>query len=97
MTDPELSDINLQLRAILEKCSALLGDESTGAVEHYLDHDEYEMALEGLIIDLLAAGRLPSDLKWSDLVALGYRLNLDKESTFDPSAWPRLLALAGKG
>lgn len=29
------------------------GPESVAAVEHYLRHDEYEMALEGLCIDLL--------------------------------------------
>jgi hypothetical protein len=91
MTDPDFAKIEA-LRAILQQSSPILGGGSKHALEHYLDHDEYEMALEGLLIDLLASNHFPADFPWDQVLALGTEFRLDSEPMFDATAWLRFLA-----
>lgn len=43
-----LSDVRKQIVTMLERYSQELDGESKKAVQHYIQHDEYEMAFEGL-------------------------------------------------
>lgn len=47
---------NNLLRRLLDANKPNLDLKSIDAVLHYLDHDEYEMAFEGLFIDLMTLG-----------------------------------------
>ena len=55
---------------------------------HYLNHDEYEMAFEGLFLDLMKLGRFQSSFDISHAVHLAKALNLHQESVFRDDFWP---------
>ena len=82
-----------RIRALLAQNREALGEATAESVGHYLDHGEYEMALEGLCIDLL---HLPGEpvVDWAECVELGLALGLDKHAAFDAGLWPRLLKVA---
>jgi hypothetical protein len=62
--------------------------ESSGAneIQHYIDHDEFEIAFEILIMEMMELNDIPI-LDYDKLLKLGYELNLDKESVYDPKFW----------
>ena len=69
----------------------VLQSDELEEVKHYYQHDEYEMALEGLLIELISAGKYPDNFEfsiWKDLV-INYGLN--KESVFDEFIWNKFL------
>ena len=82
-------NVENHIQALLNLCKDSLDLESVEAVQHYIDHDEYEMAFEGLFIELMKLGRLPNIGNWNDYLDLGHSLGLDKESVFDAEFWPR--------
>lgn len=71
--------------------AGVLDAESQEFARHYLDHDEYELAFEGLFLGLITHGTVKSSEKLNTYVALGKSLNLDKESILDAHFWPKLL------
>ena len=62
------------------------------AIMHYFDHDEYEMAYEGLLIDLIKANRRPSNFEFGVWRELAVDLGLDRETVFDSRLWPKFLS-----
>lgn len=86
LSTQELNEINNFIRKTLSLVKCDLDEESYNAVEHYLNHDEYEMAFEGLFIELIQSKSKPIiDFKNSRKIALA--LGLDKESVFDGDFW----------
>jgi hypothetical protein len=64
----------------------VVAEDAFREVKHYLDCDEYEMAFEGLFIELMQLKELPPiDLVKSRQIAL--LLGLDKESVFKSDFW----------
>lgn len=66
-----------------------LNDESVRAVTHYLNHDEYEMAFEGLFLDLMEVNIFENPEILEQCYILGKLLGLDKESVFDVDFWKK--------
>lgn len=66
-----------------------LDSESLAAVKHYLDHSEYEMAFEGLFIEIM---KLEKDIEidFRKAVKLARVMRLDKESVFEPDFYKEL-------
>jgi len=64
------------IQDLLNQNLEILDDESKEAVQHYLDHDEYEMAFEGLFIDLMSVNKLISNKNLDSYVDLGKQLHL---------------------
>lgn len=56
-------------------------------VEHYYDHNEPEMAFEGLVIDLMNAGKYPEGVNYEAWKELGLHYELDSESVFRSNFW----------
>ncbi|MEH7484890.1 hypothetical protein V7157_28240 [Neobacillus drentensis] len=83
------SDKRLEMYIISSK--ELLSIEGIKEVEHYFNHSEYEMAFEGLLIELTKLGMYPKGFNFLEWKALGERFNLDKESVFDESIWGKFL------
>lgn len=90
--EPDWEHVRAESLAILEDCRDALGAETAKAVRHYLDHDEYEMAVEGLCLDLLA--RESPTVDWQRCLSLARRVGLDKVSVFDAEFWVKLSARA---
>lgn len=75
--------------------SSILDNDSIQAVTHYNTHAEYEMAFEGLFIELMNLKEPPAiDVKES--VEIAYLLNLDNESVFLSNFWERFQVFIAK-
>ena len=71
----------------------LLSEEGVKEVRHYLDHGEPEMALEGLLIELIGQDGTPDPFDYDEWIAIARQAGLDTDPVFDPeillkfSAW----------
>lgn len=63
-----------------------LDKESKNAVLHYLNHSEYEMAFEGLFIEIMKIN-LDQKIDYNKALKMGQQMNLRNESTFDSDFW----------
>lgn len=72
--------------SILELLKNTLDKETINAVQHYLSHDKYEMAFEGLFIDIMDLPEVP-EIDFLKSRKIGQLLKLDKESVFDFNFW----------
>ncbi|WP_175699494.1 hypothetical protein [Burkholderia ambifaria] len=78
-----------QLLLLLEAYEGKLGQETVDAVRHFIDHDEYEMAYEGLFIDLMNIGFDPNEISVDIYRKIGEDLNLKEESVFEERFWEK--------
>ncbi|WP_420064893.1 hypothetical protein [Pectobacterium colocasium] len=69
-----------------------LDEETINSVNHFLEHGEYEMAYEGVFIDLMSIGFKPDDIDASYYIGIGIGLGLNKGSVFDFDFWNKLNA-----
>jgi len=88
----EWNDVLTQVNNILSTCKPYLSDETITAVRHYLDHDEYEMAVEGLFIDIMQLTVIPDSLSSKMCIDLAKSVDLDKEVVFLNDFWEIFLA-----
>lgn len=81
--------MELKLLELIKECEEKLDKESVDEVMHFYNHGEYEMALEGLIIEMLKAQKYPKNYTIDILneLVLYYRLNI--ESVFDYHFWEK--------
>lgn len=91
MDNKDWNEILREIKSILEIYREKLSSDAIDAVEHYLNHDEFEMGFEGLCLELLSISDfLPEHrLKCQELART---LGLDKESVFDAEFWKKLSA-----
>ncbi|MDF2536859.1 MAG: hypothetical protein K0R18_3021 [Bacillales bacterium] len=75
------------LEKFINMSKRILSSEGLEGVEHYLDHGEYEMSFEGLVIELYTNGMYPTNFKFTEWKELGFTFGLDKESVFDEKFW----------
>ncbi len=75
------------IRVLLNKFIGRLDSESVEAIHHYLEHSEYEMAFEGLFIELM---KLKADINKNEketYFKLARELGLEQDSFFDGDFW----------
>ena len=72
--------------SVLETVKTNLDQESIDSVKHYLDHEEYEMAFEGLFIEIMKLNSRPN-IDFIEGRKFGKLLKLDEESVFDFNFW----------
>ena len=65
-----------------------LDRESIEAINHYLEHDEYEMAFEGLFIEIMKLEEVPK-IDFVESMKVGRKLKLNEESIFDFEFWKK--------
>ncbi|OPH55975.1 hypothetical protein BC351_29205 [Paenibacillus ferrarius] len=80
-----------KLERYIEASKDLLAVEGIDEVLHYFRHDEYEMAFEGLLIELTNIRKYPSNFDYSEWKELGEHYRLDKEVVFDNSIWEKFI------
>ncbi|MDQ0087462.1 hypothetical protein J2T12_000856 [Paenibacillus anaericanus] len=68
--------------------SILLSDDLEW-VMHYLEHGEYEMSFEGLVIEFYTTDKYPSHFNYEQWKELAVSFGLDKESVFDENFWEK--------
>lgn len=68
-----------------------LDAESAEAIVLYLDNREYEMAFEGLFLELIKSGKTIK-INTNECMIMARQLKLDKETVFDHQFWPKFQA-----
>jgi hypothetical protein len=90
------TDIAAEIRRLLDAYAAHLSLEARQGVEHYLSHDEYEMAFEGLGLELIKVDEVTLEDRrcctW-----LARQLGLNTESVFDANFWQKLSQFEASG
>lgn len=81
--------MELKLLELIRKCEKILDKVSVDEVMHFYSHGEYEMALEGLIIEMMKVQKCPEsdNIDMLNELVLYYRLNI--ESVFDYYFWEK--------
>ncbi|MDP9807884.1 hypothetical protein J2W42_000722 [Rhizobium tibeticum] len=81
--------INEFVRSTMSRAD--LDAESVEVIGLYLDNREYEMAFEGLFLELIKSGR-SIKLNTSECMGMARQLKLDKETAFDYQLWSKFEA-----
>jgi hypothetical protein len=76
------------VEGVLLRINSELDKEAVRDVNIYLTHGEYEMAFEGLFIEIMNLGIAP-DIDWHKSGEIAKKLKLDEESIFDYNFWAR--------
>jgi hypothetical protein len=80
--------INIFLKSTLNEVGSYLDEDSIKTVNHYIDHDEYEMAFEIIFLEIMKMHKKPViDYKQTTETAL--HLKLDKQTIFDIDFWKK--------
>ena len=87
-------DINSAIkktRNLLFQCQHLLPEDAVNQIEHYISHNEPEIAFEGLFIDLIKTGAFPENIDKASCIELGKQLKLNKESVLKDEFWEEFI------
>lgn len=76
------------IQFILTTVQSELDKESIESVTHYIDHDEYEMAFEGLFLEIMKLKSVP-DIDLVKSREVGKSLKLNEEAVFDYLFWEK--------
>ncbi len=66
---------------------SLISEDGLQEVKHFFEHDEYEMAFEGLVIELMTINKYPEQYNYEEWKNMALKFGLDKESVFDGEFW----------
>lgn len=97
MEAPDWSEAETQIRMLLGHFRCRISNDANNAVEHYLSHAEYEMALEGLLLEIMAVRPIDVQVDWPCYVRLARQLRLDVESVFEGAFWERFTTFLSAG
>ena len=86
MKGDKWEDIKNFIEEVLETVKHELKSDSEESVRHYVIHDEYEMAFEGLFIELMQLKDKPK-IDYSKCKKIAVMLKLNEESIFDNNFW----------
>lgn len=84
------------LRQKIEQYSSILPPEDLGKINNFLVHDEYEMAFEGLVLELLRLRAEPDEAERAEWLRHAESLGLKDDPTFDSDFWQKMQQWAGK-
>lgn len=80
------------VHALYQQARPMLDESARAAVEHYLGHDEFEMAFEGLCIELVKSNLLSRE-DAAPFIQLAMAIGLDTEASFDEQIVAKLKAI----
>lgn len=79
------------LAEFIKTVRELIPCDGLEGVAHYFEHDEFEMAYEGLVLELLKSGKYPDNFDYNQWKELAIYYNLDSESVFDGQFWRKFV------
>ena len=80
-----------RIGAIIQDCRGILSDRALEVVDHYNEHGEFEMAFEGLVIELIKADAAPDSFDYEEWCGLLRAIGLDQEQVFDVEIWNKFI------
>jgi hypothetical protein len=85
------AEVEAAVRRLLAVARDSLPADAVLAVEHYLEHSEFEMAFEGLLLEIMQAFPNGFQADWPYYESLATGLKLDVESVFDGEFWSKFV------
>ena len=76
------------IQMILKTVQLNLDKETVDSVNYYINHDEYEMAFEGLFLEIMKTEQVPK-IDLIECKEVGELLKLNEESVFDFEFWEK--------
>jgi len=86
MEEAQYTYIENYIRSVLLLVQSELASDTANTIHDYLTHDEFEMAFEGLFIEVMQLPYLPK-IDFSESRKVGELLELDQETVFDVDFW----------
>ena len=87
----EWQSIIAKTECVLSRCQNYLPADSVEAVCKYLYYDEYEMAVEGLLIEIMKLKNMPTELSPEECIGLAESVGLDQDVVFQHDFWMQLV------
>ncbi|NLF45880.1 MAG: hypothetical protein GX581_07375 [Syntrophomonadaceae bacterium] len=81
-----------RLLLFIKSSKDIISNEAYSEVWHYYEHEEYEMAFEGLLIEFIQEDKYPRDFEKAEWKTLGIEFGLDNNSVFDPDIWNKFIS-----
>jgi hypothetical protein len=82
-----LGDFRVTLNNFILNSKEKISSEGLDSVLHYFNHGEYEMSLEGLVIELIASGKYPDNFNFQEWSEFAKECHLDTDSVFNDGFW----------
>lgn len=76
---------------LIEQSKSLLEDGAIIEIVHYYEHGEYEMAFEGLLIELIKAHKYPEQFNFTEWKSIVKCCNIHQDFVFDSEIWSKFL------
>ncbi|WP_374981513.1 hypothetical protein PSGK_11420 [Pseudomonas solani] len=73
-----------------------ISDEAFSDICHYVEHDEYEMAFEYLLLEVMDL-KLNDNFVGGEVMGIAVFLGLDRDYHYDENFWGRLNSIWGVG
>lgn len=86
MDEAHYAYIESYIRSVMFLVQSELASDTAHTIHHYLAHSEFEMAFEGLFIEVMQLPYVPK-LDFSESRKVGELLELDQETVFDVDFW----------
>lgn len=80
-----------ELLELISACKIYLDEKTANEIMHFYMHDEYEMALEGLLIEMIKINKHPEKISRDKIIELVENYQLNIESVFDYNFWGKFL------
>ncbi|MBQ5675460.1 MAG: hypothetical protein IIV45_10350 [Lachnospiraceae bacterium] len=78
-----------KLLVLIKDCETFLDEESLKEVMHFYLHGEYEMSLEGLMIEMINGKNYPTNISVDSIKELVVHYRLNTESVFCYNFWEK--------
>lgn len=95
MEEDEWTNVKHFIQRTLKEVESRIGQQSIDSINHYVDHDEYEMAFEILFLIIMELKDFPKiDLLKSKQMAEFLKLN--EETVYDTDFWNSFISYIQK-
>lgn len=80
-----------KLKEFIELSENQIPKKGMKELKYYCNHAEYEMAFEGLIIELISANKYPQKFDATEWKKVAIAFGLKEESVFDSEIWNKFM------
>ena len=78
-----------KLLELITSCRKYIDDDTLNEVMHFYNHGEYEMSLEGLIIEMIKIKKYTRNISGEKIIDFVLYYHLDTESVFEYNFWKK--------
>lgn len=83
--------MEIELLKLFSLYKELIDKEAYNEIIYYYNHDEYEMALEGFLIEMISTNVTIEDISRVKIIKVAKYYKLNIESVFDITIWDKFM------